>query len=513
MAEHFTKLMIEHLAPGEHGSTRALFSGADMEVNPPGLTLLRAMFSTVCLVLIGVASVGAQDFDLVIANGRVMDPESGLDAVRNVGVSQGTIRAISTEPLRGKTVIDAKGLVIAPGFIDLHQHGQTPEDYRFKAADGVTSALELEVGTADVDRWYAAREGKSLIHFGVSIGHIPTRMTVMGDTPAFLPGGKDKAAVKAASDEDLAELKRKIELGLKQGAVAVGFGVQYTPAASQWELLEMFRVAAKYQASCHVHVRARGDREGSIGGFAEVLAASALTGAPLHVVHAQSSGGRSTPKLLQMISEAQTRGLDVTTECYPYRAGMTDISSAIYDDGWQERLNTTYSDLLWPPTGERLTPETFAKYRKTGGLVVAFTNPEEVVRAAVASPLTMIASDGLPGHPRNAGTYARILGSYVREQKALTLMDALRKMSLMPAQRLEKRAPMMKNKGRVRVGADADLVVFDPAKILDQATFEKPAVTSTGIQHVLVNGVFVVKNGVLQDGVAPGHALRAPVFQ
>ena len=440
-----------------------------------------------------------------------MDPESGLDAVRHVGVSGGVIRAISAEPLRGKTVMDAKGLIVAPGFIDLHQHGQTPEDYRFKAADGVTAALELEVGTADVDAWYAAREGRSLIHFGVSIGHLPTRMAVMGDAPAFLPGGKDKAALKVASDEDLAALKRQIELGLKRGAVAVGFGVQYTPAATQWELLEMFRVAAKFGASCHVHVRAPGDREGSIQGMSEVLAASALTGAPLHIVHIQSSGGRSTPKLLQMVAEAQARGLDITAECYPYRAGMTDIRSALYDEGWQQRLNVTYNDLLWPPTGERLTPESFARYRQSGGLVVAFTNPEEVVQAAVASPLTMIASDGLPGHPRNAGTYARILGHYVREQKALTLMEALRKMSLLPAQRLEKRAPMMKNKGRIRAGADADLVIFDAGKILDKATFEKPAQLSDGIKFVLVNGVAVVKDGQLTEGVLPGRAVRAPV--
>jgi N-acyl-D-aspartate/D-glutamate deacylase len=380
-----------------------------------------------------------------------------------------------------------------------------------EAADGVTSALELEVGTADVDRWYAAREGKSLIHFGVSIGHIPTRMTVMGDTPAFLPGSKDKAAMKTATDEELAELKRKLEHGLQRGAVAVGFGVQYTPAATQWELLEMFRVAAKFGASCHVHVRARGEREGSLAGFSEVLAASVLTGAPLHVVHAQSSGGRSTPKLLQLISEAQARGFDVTTECYPYPAGMTDISSAIYDDGWQERLGISPGDMLWPSTGERLTAETFAKYRKTGGLVVAFTNPEEVVQAAVANPLTMIASDGLPGHPRNAGTYARVLGLYVRGQKALTLMNALRKMSLMPAQRLEKCAPMMRNKGRIRMGADADLVVFDADNVLDKATFEKPAQFSDGIRFVFVNGVAVVKDGQGQSGVTPGSAIRAPI--
>jgi N-acyl-D-aspartate/D-glutamate deacylase len=464
------------------------------------------------LLLFAIAfPLRAQDFDLVISKGRVIDPESGLDAVRNVAISGGVIRAISVETLTGRELVDASGLVVSPGFIDLHQHGQTLEDYRLKAADGVTSVFELEVGTADVDRWYAAREGGCPVHFGVSIGHIPVRMAVMGDAPSFLPGGKDRAAANLATDAQLAEMARQIEHGLRRGAVAVGFGLQYTPSATQWEVLEMFRVAAVYQASCHVHLRARGGREGSIEGLAEVVAASALTGAPLHVVHVQSSGGRWTPRLLTIISEARSRGLDVTTECYPYQAGMTDIRSALFDEGWQKRLEIDYPDLLWPPTGERLTPDSFARYRKTGGLVVAFTNPEEVVRAAVASPLTMIASDGLPGHPRNAGTYSRILGHYVREEKALSLTEALRKMTVMPAQRLEKRVPAMRNKGRVRVGADADLVLFNPATILDRATYEKPAITSTGIKHVMVGGVFVIKNGEPQAAAMPGRAIRAPL--
>src|ERR1700738_1018824 len=144
-------------------------------------------------------------YDIVIASGRVMDPESGLDAVRNVGISGGQIRAISSEALKGKQTIDAKGLVVAPGFIDLHEHGQEPRNYQFQARDGVTTSLELEAGTDDVDRWYAAREGKSLINFGVSIGHIPVRMKVLGDPQSgMLPTGD--AAHRAASPEELAKI-------------------------------------------------------------------------------------------------------------------------------------------------------------------------------------------------------------------------------------------------------------------------------------------------------------------
>src|SRR5262249_22176890 len=211
---------------------------------------------------------------------------------------------------------------------------------------------------------------------------------------------------------------------------------------------------ARYGATCRVHMRNAGAKEpaSSVQALEEVISAAAITGAPLHVVHIQSTGGPATPKLLQMIGEAKARHLDVTTECYPYIAGMTDIKSAIFDEGWQEVFGIDYKDLQWAVTGERLTKETFDRYRKTGGMVAVFSMTEEIVVAAIKDPLTMIASDGIlergKGHPRTAGTYARILGRYVREQGALTLMDALRKMTLMPAQRLERRVPSMKNKGR-----------------------------------------------------------------
>jgi N-acyl-D-aspartate/D-glutamate deacylase len=460
-------------------------------------------------------SSGSQPaYDLVILNGRVIDPESRSDSIRNLGISNGTIKAISTNKLTGRTVIDANGLVVSPGFIDLHQHGQDDENYRFKAMDGVTSALELEVGTGDVDAWYAQRDQKSLINYGVSAGHLAARMAAMHEPVTFLPTGD--AARRAATDAEINEMKRRLDDGLRRGAIAVGFGIQYTPNASRWEILEMFRVAARYGASCHVHMRHAGVKEpgSSIQALEEVISAAAITGAPLHVVHIQSTGGPATPKLLQMIGEAKSRGLDVTTECYPYIAGMTDIKSAIFDEGWQEVFNIEYKDLQWAATGERLTKESFERYRKTGGMVAVFSMTEEVVNAAIESPLTIIASDGIlekgKGHPRTAGTYSRVLGSYVREKKTLTLMDALTKMTLMPAQRLERRVPSMKNKGRIRVGADADLTIFDPQSITDRSTFQDPAKYSEGIKFVLVNGVLIIKDGQLQSGVSPGRPIRAP---
>jgi dihydroorotase len=456
------------------------------------------------------------EYDLVILNGRVVDPESKLDAIRNIGITLNTtggiIQAISEKSLKGKTTVLATGLVVSPGFIDLHSHGQDQENYRFKAMDGVTTALELEVGTGDVEKWYAERQGKALINYGASVGHIPARIAVMKDPGVFLPSGD--GAHKAASDSEIEAMKRMIEQGLKQGALGVGFGINYTAAASHWEILEMFRTAAKFHAPCFVHMRYAGLREPNNGVTAleEVLTATAVTGAPLHVVHISSIGLRGTPLLLQMIGEAQSHGLDVTTECYPYTATQTNIESAIYDEGWKDALGIDYKDLQWVATGERLTEESFARYRKTGGAVIGHSIPEEIARLSVASPFTMIASDGGlqngKGHPRGSGSYARVLGRYVREQKALTLAEAIKKMTAMPAQRLEQIAPMMKNKGRVRVGADADLTIFDPATVIDKSTFEEPAQYSAGIKHVLVGGVFVVKDGKLVAESNPGKAIR-----
>lgn len=456
----------------------------------------------------------ALNYDVVILNARLIDPESRFDAVRNIGVSGGTIKAITTARLNGRSIIDAKGLVVSPGFIDLHQHGQTEENYRFKVMDGVTTALELEVGTGDVDRWYAEREGKATINYGVSAGHLAARMAAMRDPIEFLPSGQ--ASRRAATDAEIAEMKTHLERGLQRGAVAVGFGIQYVPQASHWEILEMFRVASRFAASCHVHLRNAGLKEpaSSTQALEEVIAAATITGAPLHVVHIQSTGGKATPKLLQMIGEARSRNLDVTTECYPYVAGMTDIKSAIFNEGWQEVFEIDYGDLQWAATGERLTKESFEKYRKLGGMVAVFSMTDEIVEGAIKSPLTMIASDGIlqngKGHPRTAGTYTRVLGHYVRERGALSLIDALRKMTLMPARRLERRVPSMKNKGRIRVGADADLVVFDAAHVADRSTYDEPARYAEGVKYVLVNGVVVVRDGELQPGVYPGRPVRAP---
>lgn len=479
------------------------------------------------LLVLRVPNVAAQrgaPLDVVIVNGRVLDPETNLDAVRAVGVRGGKIVSVSAAVPAARDTVDARGRIVAPGFIDLHSHGQDSINYQFLAHDGVTTALELELGTYPVAPWYAKRTGHALVNFGTSASHPGARRAMLdGDSTAE---GADVIAATGAfvrtpvEHDRLPELERRLDAALNEGALGIGMGINYTPAATREEILHTFGVAARHHAPIFVHLRSAGLIEGSggIAGVQEVLADAAATGAPLHVVHVTSMGLAATPVLLDLIDGARRKGLDVTTEAYPYTAGATMLQSAIFDPGFQQRMGIDYKDILWTATGERLTAESFERYRKQGGLAVIFMIPESAADQAYRDPDVMVASDGgfefangRPiGHPRSAGTHARILGRFVRERKVISLMDAIRKMTLLPARRLERVDPAMKHKGRVQPGADADLVVFDPARVIDRATFEQPAQYSDGIVDVLVNGTFVVRGSTLVPGVAPGRPVRGP---
>ena len=460
--------------------------------------------------------------DIVFVGGRVLDPETNLDAMRAVGIKDGRIASVTADVPTARDTIDVRGLVVAPGFIDLHTHGQDSINYRYSAHDGVTTALELELGTYPVAPWYAKREGKSLINFGVSASHPGARRAMLdGDSTAegvdviSATGAFVRSPIEPAR---LPQLEHRLDAALNEGALGIGMGINYTPAATREEIMRTFGVAARHHAPVFVHLRSAGllDNAGGIAGLQEVIADAAATGASVHVAHVTSMGLGATPLLLELIDGARARGLDVTTEAYPYTAGATMLQSAIFDPGFQERQGIDYKDILWAATGERLTAESFERYRKQGGLAVIFSIPESAADQAYRDPHVMVASDGwfqfqngVPiGHPRTAGTHARILGRFVRERGVITLMDAVRKMTLLPARRLERVDPDMKRKGRLQAGADADIVVFDPARVIDRATFEKPAQYSDGIVHVLVNGTFVVRGSNLVPGVAPGRPVR-----
>jgi N-acyl-D-aspartate/D-glutamate deacylase len=458
-----------------------------------------------------------EPFDLVIRGGRVMDPESGLDAVREVGIRAGKIARISETPLRGRGALSAAGLVVAPGFIDLHQHGQTPENDRLKVQDGVTTALELEIGVPDVAAFLKERAGRALVNYGTSASHPWARVRAFGKEVSrteIIPSAST-ATDDPADPQQLARIKTLLREELAAGGLGIGLGINYTPGASRLEIIDVFRIAAERGVPLWPHIRAAGYVEpgSSIESLGEVIAAAAVTGAPLHVVHINSMGLGLSAECLQMIEGARARGLDVTTEAYPYGWGATLLSSALFNPGWRERMRIDYSDLKRIDTGEPLSRESFELLRAANDPVKVLVrgNPDERVDMVIRHPLVMIASDGFitdgKGHPRTAGTYARILKRYVREQKTLTLMDALRKMTLMPAQRLEAASPAARGKGRLREGADADLVVFDPETVADHATYESPAQPSHGFRHVLVGGTPVVKDGKLVPDTTPGQAL------
>ena len=479
---------------------------------PATLALLRhnrPVIRFLALLALACITSGAQaPFDIVISGGQVIDPESGLNDIRNVGITAGRVAAVSRDRLQGERVIDASGMVVSPGFIDLHQHGQSTANYDAQVRDGITTALELEIGVEDINAWYADRQGKALVNYGASISHPYSRqMAMLG----YNPGLAGESLAAGLSEPQMLALKRRIERGLEQGAAAVGFGLAYSPGATYEEIVEIFRIATRHGASCHVHLRTNHE---SLANLEEVIEAARETGAQAHVVHINSTARDRVLDYLGRIEQAQASGVDVTTEAYPYNRGSTLIQSHLFNE-WEEFSDEQLAEFIWVRTGETLTRETFPDRRRTGGtIIMPPLYSEDSVRRAIASPLVMIASDGMwlsggRAHPRSFGTYSRVLGRFVREQGALTLPEAIRKMTLMPAERLERRIPAMRNKGRLRPGADADIVVFDPRTVMDRGTYSDPAQSPTGIAHVIVNGVLALENGQVSQYRRPGRAVRA----
>jgi dihydroorotase-like cyclic amidohydrolase len=492
-------------------------------MNHKNIKSAAVILSVFVLLSAPVRAQSSREYDIVLTGGRVIDPETKLDAIKNVGIINNRIAEISSEPLKGKEIINAFGLVVAPGFIDLHVHGRGTMEQEYKLHDGVTTMLELEWGIEFLDKWYESRRSKSFINYGASVCWPFERfkaldkyntelnelyeLTIKGESSFDSLFSKIRVSYSdTLTPEQMNKTLQNIRYSLAEGAIGIGVPIGYLPTVKQEEVFRVYQLAGELKAPVFTHVR-----EGGITAIQQVIADAVLTGAPLHIVHINSSSLSKIYFATELVQTAKARGFDVTTELYPYTAASTLLQSAVFDDGWQQRLGISYSDLQWVATGERLTKETFQTYRKNGGIVIIYSMKPEWIRYGLAFPNTIIASDAMPyaplAHPRTAGTFSRVLGKYVREEKVLDLTTAIEKMTLLPARRLEGIAPMMHYKGRIQVGADADITIFNPTTVIDRATFEKGLAFSEGIEYVIVNGVIALKNGKTIANVFPGQPI------
>ena len=450
-------------------------------------------------------SLLAQQADLAIINGRVMNPASGLDVVLTVVITGDRITSITNRPVSAKRTIDAAGLVVAPGFVDiLARLRPSHEPQRYKIKDGVTTVISMHGGPVDIPDWYRAFESQgALLNYGTAVGH-PDVREAAGAIDLYEP----------ATAEQRRRMREIAAQAIRAGAVGVGFGVNYTPGASYEEIVDLFGVAAEHGVPAHVHSRYKGSvfPETIVQSVQEVIAAAAITGARAQVVHLASSAIGSMEASLEMIAGARRNGVDVMADIHPYLANSTRLESALYDPGWEERFGGAAVDsIMLMDTGERLNDSSFAYWREKGATIVTFFIPEEEVLMALQHPLVMITSDGVivdgKGHPRGAGTFAHVLGRMVRQRGHLTLMEALRKMTIMPAQRLEQGSPSMRMRGRLVPGAYADISVFDPNTILDRASYLNSAQYSEGMRYVIVNGAVVLDSGEFVPGATPGRPI------
>lgn len=474
----------------------------------------------VAMISLNTPIWSADRYDIVIENGRVIDPASSTDALLNVGIVEGSIAAVTTASLVGKLHIDATEQVVSPGFIDLHSHAQTWMGQKYQALDGVTTALELEAGAYPVAAVGNQIADKALINFGASAGHFAMRIKVMEekDQPYLffggnLPDASGPGFKQRASVEQIEMLRRHLNLGLDQGGLGIGLLLDYMSDAVSHEELEMvFEVAAKRNALITVHIR-RGIA-GDDAGLREVIDLAGRTGAPVHICHLHSNAMGGISNFLDLIAHARKNGIDITSEAYPYNSGSTSISAEVFDRDWRNIFAISYEDIQFADTGEHFTESMWKEYRQTRphASIIHHYGKEPWTQEALAAPGLMIASDASPVfsegkkvHPRGMGTYSRILGHYVRNEKLFSLPTAIRKMTLLPAQRMEIVAPAFAKKGRLQVGADADIVIFNAKTVKDNATYTNPYQAPDGISTVIVNGSVVVRDGEVLEGVYPGR--------
>ncbi|MDX2378270.1 MAG: amidohydrolase family protein [Acidimicrobiia bacterium] len=498
------------------------------------------------------------DYDLVITGGRVIDPESGLDALRDVGVRGGTIAAVSADPLEGSERIDASGHVVCPGFIDGHVHVvDLPLGQKGLLRDGVTTALDLEVGAYPVPHWYANLEGKSQVNHGATISAAAARVAafnskyldqtgdmksttgnVVTDLFTGVPLGPDWTN-RLPTDAELEAILGLIDDGLGAGALGVGPPAGYmVDGFTSQEAIGMAQLAGRYGRFMHVHTRFSSQRPPTTGILAieEQLATAATYGSGLIVAHMTAQTLNLTAAANQLIDDACAHGVRAIAEIYPYTYGAAGngVSADYLDpDNYQRNMGRTYSDIIDTQTGKALDKDTYDKMVKNdpNHPVLFYNATDDDMEAAIAHPTTIVGSDAFPftdpdsgalvsdwdtpwekvnTHPRTVGTHAKVL-RMSRDKKLLPLMSAVSKMSYQYAKFLEDNGvAQMADKGRIKVGADADITVFDPATVRDTSSLDqgKNASPSTGIPHVVVDGTVVVRDSKVLKGVFPGRPIR-----
>ncbi|MDE1567060.1 amidohydrolase family protein [Aquabacter sediminis] len=499
--------------------------------------------------------MASKTFDCIISGGRVVDPETGRDEIADVGVKDGRIARVGHIPAReGGHVVQAAGQVVCPGFIDLHAHGQSVAADWMQAFDGVTTALELEVGVLPVKAWYERQQTAGrVLNYGASASWIFARKQVMAGLvpdPARHPmdlmgdGADDRggwsSGIAPAADVD--RICTLVADGLREGGIGVGIAHGYAPGAGMKEMTRICELAARVHAPTFTHIAhmANADPQSSEESYVRILGLAAATGAHMHICHLNSTSLHDIERCRALIREAQARGLPVTVEAYPYGTGATVISARFFAaPDFPERTGSDYSsiELIHSRHHVKDRAELLATRAQNPSALVAWhfldleREPafEGLLDLSVLYPGGIIASDGMPwvepggeiyegedwplperlsSHPRSAGTFTKFIATYHRDRACIDLMEALSKCTLLPARLLEPCLPAMKRKGRLQEGCDADILVFDPRTIDAKASFSRMTAPATGVDVLLVGGCPVIRDGQLDTGPRPGQALR-----
>jgi len=504
------------------------------------------MFCFLVLALTVSVPTMAADYDLVILNGRVMDPETNFDAVRNIGVKNGKVEEITEKNLAGKETIDAKGLVVAPGFIDTHVHGMDAYGHKLLLRDGVTTALELEVGAYPVEDFYNQFQGNAQLNYGASVSHAWARMAVLDKVdPKGL--GLYSGAIKESMDdgaqwnlkpyhrEDQEAMLAAVEDGLMQGGLGIGFAIGYYTVVGSPEVMSIAALASKYNSFITTHVRylAQIPPSGYLG-MEEMLAVAEVNQVPLLVHHVPSNCLGLTKECLDTIDKAREAGQNVVGEFYPYTFASSIPGADYLAPGYEKRTGMQPSDIVDVASGQKMTKESFEKLRKENpsATIIFYSMKEEYMMEAFKRDGVFVGSDGMPlvpsgkdpitwdspygygkGHPRAAGTHARVL-RLVREQKVIPLMEAIAKLSYLQAKWLGPMVPDMRHRGRLQKGSIADITIFDAGTVKDTADWKEGmnSLPSEGIPYVIVNGTVVVKDSKVLKGSYPGQPIRNAIL-